>query len=65
MGVRWSRPEVTPEGESKGVTLAQMEALVTHARLASAPDHALLKVDVAFEIASPIRVRRATFDWDG
>jgi hypothetical protein len=65
MGVRWSRPEVTRNKDVSSVTLAQMEELIAHARLAQAPDDAQLKVDVALEIASPARVVRATFHWAG
>jgi hypothetical protein len=66
MGITWSRPEAIRDGGLyPSVTLSQMEDLITHARLAGAPDDAQLKVDVVPEFASPIKVHRATFHWDG
>lgn len=64
MGVRWSLPEANKTENAPSITLAQMEELIMAARMAQAPDDAMLKVDVMVEIASPIRVHRALFDWE-
>ena len=65
MAVSWTRPQATRERGNKSITISEMEELIAKARLSGAPDAAELKVDVALEIASPARVNRAVFDWEG
>lgn len=65
MAVSWTRPEAKRENGNGSITIAEVEDLVAKARLAGAPDTAELKVDVAMEFASPARVNRAMFDWEG
>ena len=63
MVVKWTRPEVRSERGSNGVTLAEIEQLVMAARMAGAPDDALLGIDVKMEIRTPAHAVRATFEW--